>query len=345
MKEIDDKLTNLAVPADHYLVKAKASSHHYYSEFLETAALLKARMTEREFEFWFTEKMALKAQVFAEKTFIQYAVESAVVRFFGERFPTNFRIEAKINGVDEKDVDCQFVDNGFTFNVEVKCSDYVSKERIDNKDAYKFGMIGRFPDRGEEAIATISNALDEGHTIKGEPLKEHVKSKNMDNNLMEFLQLAHGKFPSTTGENELNVLVVGCDDERDIQNWFYYLHLHQGLFTRESFANRATYANVDVVVFTNLYFKHNKFFDKSVSGSWSLTNTFNLIFANPFRKADKQNAIMHFINILPNFSNQLQAYKIPGVLPTDVEISMRISNFVKAELEARQSVYLFNRPS
>jgi len=197
MKELTDKLDSISAITDHYLVKARMIEHNYFAEFLSAAGILKPLLTVKEFEFWCTEKMLLKQQTFAEKTFIQYAVETSVARFFGEKFPADFKVEAKINPTNEKDVDCIFTDNGYKFNVEVKCSDFVSKEKIDSKDAFKFGTIGRLPDRGEEAFKVISSALDEGLAKKGEPLKPHVKSKNMDNNLMEFLELTHEKFNPT----------------------------------------------------------------------------------------------------------------------------------------------------
>lgn len=341
MKELNDKIDSISSIKDHYLVKAKAIGHNYFIEFLEAAGHLKSLLTKKEFEFWCSEKMLLKIHPFAEKTFIQYAVETSVVRFFGERFPTNFKVEAKINDNNDKDVDCQFRDNGFIFNVEVKCSDFISKEKIDSKDAYKYETVGRLPDRGQDVIQALSSALDEGLTKKGELLKSHLVSKKMDNNLMEFLELAHDKFSPTPNENEVNVLIVGCDDDRGIQNWFNYLWAEQGLFTPESFADKEKYKNVDLVVLTNQYFKHNKFFDKSVKNCWSLVNSFNLIFGNLYRHLQKEKSIKHFMSILPNYTEELGKYVVPGSAPDYVKDSVRISWFVKDNLEKLQNKYLF----
>lgn len=345
MKELTDKLDSISTITGHYLVKARTIGHNYFTEFLETATILKTLLTEKEFEFWCTEKMLLKQQPFAEKTFIQYAVETSVVRFFGEKYPTNFKVEAKINPTNDKDVDYQFEDNGYKFNIEVKCSDFVSKEKIDNKDAFKFSTIGRLPDRGEEAKKVISSALDKGLAKKGEPLKPHLASKNMDNNLKEFLELAHEKFNPTPNENEVNVLVVGCDDDRDMQSWMSYLWAPEGLFTDQSFADRTKYKNVDMVVFTNQYFKHNKFFDKKVRDCWSIEKGFNLISSNPFRNLAKEKAMKHFIKILPNFSEELAKYVAPGAVPDFVKDSVKVAWFVKDNLEKKQGKYLFEANS
>jgi len=276
-----------------------------------------------------------------EKTFIQYAVETSTVSYFGERFPIDFKVEAKINPINDKDVDCQFIDGKFKYNIEVKCSDFVSKETIDNQDAFKYGTIGRLPDRGKEAIETISSALDEGLTKKGEQTKPHLESKNMDNNLKDFLELAHEKFDPTPKENEINVLLIGCDDERDMQNWFNYLWAEQGLFTEQSFANKDNYKNVDLVVFTNLYFKHNKYFNKELQNFWSLEKSFNLIFGNPYRHSQKEAGIKHFMGILPNFTTELGQYKVSGDAPDYVKGSVKIPWFVRDNLEKKQEVFFF----
>ncbi|WP_237275780.1 hypothetical protein [Tenacibaculum ovolyticum] len=342
MEEINNKLDEISDLTDHYLVRSKKNSDHYFEDFIKTATIIKGVTSEKEFEFWCSEKMLLKQQVFAEKTFIQYAVETSVSRYFGEKFPTDFKVETKINPNNEKDVDCQFQDNGFTFNVEVKCSDFISKEKIENKDGYKYGTVGRLPDRGKDAIETISSALDEGLTIKGESIKPHLASKNMDNNLKDFLESAHDKFDPTPKENEINILLVGCDDDRDIQNWFNYLWAEQGLFTDQSFADRDKYKNVDLVVFTNLYFKQNKYFDKTVNDCWTLDKSFNLIFGNPYRHLQKEDGIKHFMKLLPNYTEELGKYIVPGDVPEYVKNTCRISWFVKDDLEKKQGLYLFN---
>jgi hypothetical protein len=342
MDEINNKLDIISKLDDHYLVKARINANHYLEDFINASKIMKDVLSEKEFEFWCTEKMLLKQQPFAEKKFIQYASETSVARYFGEKFPTDFKVETKINPNNDKDVDCQFQDNGFTFNVEVKCSDFVSKEKIENKEGFKYGTVGRLPDRGKEAIEAVSSALDEGLTIKEEPKKPHLASKNMDNNLKDFLELAHDKFDPTPKEKEINILLVGCDDERDMQNWVNYLWADQGLFTEQSFADRERYKNVDLVVFTNLYFKHNKYYEKKVDNCWSLDKSFNLIFGNPYRHLQKEAGIKHFMELLPNYTEELGNYNVPGDAPDYVKSSVIIPWFVKDNLEKTQGIYLFN---
>lgn len=341
MEEINKQLDTLTNLADHYLVKARQEKNHYFDEFLEAATILKSVMTKKEFKFWLAEKMLIKQQAFLPKTFIQYAVETATVRFFAEKHNNNLKFEAKINPTNDKDVDLQFTDKSFTYNIEVKCSNFVAKEEADSEDAYKYETVGRIPDR-QETKEVISKAIDEGLKIKGEQTKPHIEAKNMDNNLKGFLELADEKYNPTPNEDEVNILLVGCDDERDIQKWHYYLFAEQGLFTPESFADRNKYRNVDLVVFTNQYFKNNNYFSKKVRNSWTLERSFNLVFSNPFRQLQKEKAIKNFLDIFPHYTWDLYSYSVPGDAPTYVKDSIRISTFVKVNLEKTKGIYLFN---
>lgn len=342
MQQLIDLINANAIIPDHYLVIAQNRSNTYYSEFLEAGQIMANLLNEKEFALWTNEKMLLRGKIFQEKTFIQYAIETAVVRFFGERFPKDFKVEAKINPNNDKDVDCQFVDGEFTYNVEVKCSDFVAKEKIDKQDAFKYGTIGRLPDRGEKAIETLKTALDQGSKIKGELPKAHVGLRNMDNNLKDFLLLAHEKFNPTSSEKEVNILIVGCDDAHDVQNWVNYLYAEQGLFTQQSFADRRTYQNVDLVILTNQYYKQNRFYNKNVSGCWTLENSFNIIMVNPARRLKKTEAIQHFTILIPHYGNELGNYVVPGNAPDFVKESVIISNFVKEYLEEQNGIYLFD---
>lgn len=122
------------------------------------------------------------------KTFIQYAVETATVRYLAEKHSENLKVEAKIKPNNDKDVDVQFTDKSYIYNIEVKCSDFVAKETVDLQDAIKYKTVDRIPDRYETKEA-LSKALDEVMVKKGEQTKPHLDAKNMDNNLKDILEL------------------------------------------------------------------------------------------------------------------------------------------------------------
>jgi len=160
--------------------------------------------------------------------------------------------------------------------------------------------------------------------------KEVVKQKNMDNNLKDFIVSAHRKFPQNSSDREMNALVVCCGNPQDIQSWFCNLYAHEGLFTSTSFHNQSDYNRVDLVVLSNLYHRHHKFYEKTnISGHWLLEGAFNLICSNPFRTLNKEDAIKHFIELLPNYSNDLMRYDVPGDAPQNVKDVLKIPYFVK----------------
>ncbi len=343
MEEIYSKLDQISNLENHYLVKARNSSDNYFKEFIKSAKIIKGILSESEFESWCSDKMFLKQRTFVEKSFIQYAVETAVVSYFCEKFPNDFKADAEIKPNSKKDVDCQFQDNGFKFNVEVKCSDFDSKEKIEKEKGIKYETVGRLDDRGQKTMDTISSALDEVFAKRGEQKMSHLRGRNMDNNLKDFLESAHNKFDPNPKENEVNILLVGCDNERDIQNWFNYLWAEKGLFTNQSFEDNDHYNNVDLVVFTNLYFKQNKFFDKKVNNCWTLDKSFNLIYSNPNRLLQKNTGISHFKELFPNYTEELNNYISSGDVATDVKGAVKIPHFIQEILEGQQDLYLFNK--
>ncbi len=324
----------------HYLKHAQLSGHPYLSDFETVLAAYKSHFPD-EVADWLTEKMLLNPNPFQEKQFIQYACEATIVKYFSDLFPASIEIEKKVNPNNNKDVDVVFSDNGFTFHIEVKCSDYKSKELIDSSNNIKIQTVGRLTDL-DKTIAALQPALDQVAEKLG--LDGTTMSKNMDNNLKDFLISAHEKFNPDASDKELNILSVSVDDAEDMQLWYYYMFKDQGLFTPVSYHPQSEYDNVDLVMINNLYFKHNKYFQKKLANSWDFGNSCVLIFPNPNAKQAKNDAINHFLSICPNINQLYSAWRVPGSADEDVKDSRKIADFIKAELEDNQGTYLFEQP-
>jgi hypothetical protein len=327
---------------DHYLIKARQTGSSYFDEFLDAADSMRQIMRKKEFKNWLRDKMLVRSQPFDEKTFIQYAVETAVIRYFFGKCPIDFQVEVKIRPGSNKDVDCRFKSNGFVYNVEVKCADFTEKKKFDAKTGIKIETIGRLSDH-RDTIDMLMKILEQT-PFQTKELREHHEMKNMDNKMKDFLESAQGKFNPNPPANELNVLVVACDDAVDMQRWYYYLYAEQGLFTANSFADDSLYNNVDVVVFTNLFFRQSHFFEKRVADSWSMATALNLVFPNPLKKAVKGKATYNFLSILDHFSFQLQDYKLPSDVPNHVKNSVRITTFITEYLQKEKGIFLFELP-
>lgn len=334
-----DDFEKVTLPDNHYLQIAKSLKSNYLDEFIIAANNLKKVLAANSYELFWNEKMQLNKSEFNEKAFIQGACEVAVANHFYDR--QEFKIEAKVNPSNNKNVDCQFKSNGFTYNIEVKCASFDSKEIVQNNDSFKFQTFGRVADRNK-IFDEISKALDEGLTIQGKPLRAHEELKNMDNNLKDFLESAHEKFNPTCPETEVNILLIGCDDPADMQSWLNYLFANEGLLTDNSFSDSSKYNNVDLVILTNLYFKHKSFERKQLRNSWSLEETLNFVFYNPLRARMKEMAVTNFFtHEIKNYTLDLQKFNVAGSAPEDVKNAVRVPHFVIDHLERKEKIHLF----
>lgn len=335
-KEFD----NLVLPNDHYLRIAKESKSNYYNEFLESISKIKKIIPDKDFKVFWEDKMQLNKSKFDEKAFIQGACEIAVANYFSEK--NDFKVEVQVNPNNKKDVDTQFKSNGFTYNIEVKCASFDAKEKVQNSDSFQFQTLGRF-DNKNDIINILSKALDEGLTKQGKPLKPHAELKNMDNNLKDFLISAHEKFNPESDEKEINILLIGCNDKADMQCWVGYLTASAGLFTYNSYCDQTNYNNVDLVVLTNLYYKHKDFYKKNLEKSWNLTETLNLSIINPFSSKNKLDGILNFNTEMINYNTEINQFVVPGNAPDGVKEAVRIPHFVIDYLENNQGKYLFDK--
>lgn len=333
-----DEFYKIELPEGHYLRIASELGHEYLNELLVALNQLQRILPPKDFKLIWNDKLQLNKKNFHEKNFIQGACEIAVANYFATK--SKFRIEAKVNPNNNKDVDCQFTAKDFTYNIEVKCASFDAKEAVENTDSFKFQTLGRL-DNKDEIIALLAKALDEGLTNQGKRLKKHSELKNMDNNLKDFLISANQKFNPDCNESEINILLVGGNDPADLQCWIGYLFATAGLFTDDSYTDVENYQYVDLVIFTNLYFKHKDFFKKTTSNSWSLENSFNLYFENPFRAQEKREGIDNFYYEMKNYNLEFNEFEVPGEAPNEVKEAVKIPHFVIDYLEKKQNIYLF----
>lgn len=273
-----------------------------------------------------TKKLSLETSPVSEQAYIQSAVELTVCAHYARFYSDEFIYEEKVN--PPKDVDCSVRIDGFKYNIEVKCADFVKKELVDKASGFKIGAMGRLDD-----YAQLVEQLQELFSSDGHVLSEQ---RHMDNNLKTFLVSAHSKFAAVTPDNELNILIVACDDAMDMQKWHSYLFGVQGLFTNDSYADRAAYDRVDMVVLTNLYHRHKDPASKhKITGHWHLSEAFCILCANPF--SEKPHATAYeFSKTVRHFNNEWNDY-LSGA--DDILKGIGIPAFVGSELQAKGMYY------
>lgn len=334
------KYLSQTTDTNNYLVAANNNHHQYFTDF-EPVFNCYAGNFPGELKNWLQNKMMLNALPFNVKQFVQFACEATIVKFFADRYKTNLAIEKKVNPANNMDVDLVFSENGFTFNIEIKCSDFNAKEAIDTSNTLKIQSVGRLEGFGDtlaelqELLKPVAEKLN---------LDAVVATKNMDNSLKDFLLSANKKFNPAASDKELNILSVSCNDAEDMQLWYYYMFKDQGLFTSSSFHPVSEFENVDVVILNNLYFKHYEYFNKKLLNSWDFGNCFNLIFINPLAKQKKDAAVAELLNICPNQDTGFRQWNMPGTAEEEVKDSRRIADYIKAELEDNLKQYYFQQP-
>lgn len=337
-----EEFNELNLPDGHYLKIAKSSENIYFDEFIESVSKVNQYISNKDFKDLWDNKLQLKKAKFDEKAFIQGACELAVANYFCKK--NGFRVEAKVNPENQKDVDVQFQSNNFTYNIEVKCAAFTYNEKIQNTDSFKYLTYGRL-DNKLDIMSILSNAIDEGLKKQGKPLKEHAELKGMDNNLKSFLTNAHEKFNDSSTESEVNILLICCGDREDMQRWIGYLKGPEGLFTNDSFCDPAEYNNVDLVILTNLYYKHKDFFNKNIENSWNLNKTLNLSIINPYCRLRKPKGIENFDSEMINYNSEINQFKVPGLAPEGLKDARKVVHFVIDYLEIQEGKYLFDKKS
>ena len=214
----------------------------------------------------------------ADKTqYIQAACEVTICSWFANQaLGTSSKYQYELQVVPPKDVDCAIWYKNIQFNIEVKCADYRLQNQIDAKPGLKINAFGRMDDF-EEFATKLATVMANGP----DPVAV-AKAKHMDCKLKDYLLSGQEKFGNRVDPDHLNVLYVCVDHQMDMQKWLSYLYGARGLFTAESFESPANYANVDVVVFSNLYHRHHDIANKmALSDHWILNAAFNIAVANP----------------------------------------------------------------
>jgi len=324
---------------EHYLQRAFTANDSYWTDFQSAIGALKCLLTKHQLKDLLNNKLQLGLAQFDEKQYIQIACETTINSFFGRKYPSQFCYEAIPNEKSKKNVDCSYADNGYEYFIEVKCPDFKAKEKISAQDGFKLATSGRLPNY-QESMSQLTQMLDQGQRNLGDPLKPVHRQKNMDNTMKDFLLLAHEKFNDVSDDNKVNILVVCCGDPSDMQSWHSYMYAHEGLFTISSFyEDRSKYSKVDMVVLTNLYHRHYRFYEKRhLKDIWLLEQACNFVFSNPFRKSEKKSAMMHFIDTIPHYTNELFKYNVPGPAAPYVKDTIRIPYFIREVLTEKGTI-------
>ena len=310
-------------PDEHPL---RSSGDDYRESFIAAFLNVNAQATAAQSKKILKRKFLVAADaVFSLDTYLQGASELSVAHHVKQQPVTDFETDKKVNPTNNKDVDVFCKSKSLACSIEVKCAEELDKGQ---PNGFRISIAGRMPDhhvRVGELQSVIPNL---------------TLSKNKDNTMKQFLINASQKFNPNVGVEDVNVLFVACGDHHNMNAWYLYLYGPQGLFTREPFYSPDEYGLVDVVIVSNLRYRHEH---ARSSADWSLKDTLMLPFVNPYKRATASSeGILAGLNMFEHHLGQFVTY-VPGPLeiPADILKNLKVIHYVLERLGPEQRARYF----
>lgn len=278
-------------------------NQEYANAFVEAFLRVHAAFSDADCMRIFTHKFNKGGlAAFLSDSYLQSAAELSVANHVClNPNVRNFAVEKNVNRSNRSDVDVFYTVSAVDVNLEVKCP--TEEMHVPQENVLVVNTAGRVPNRQ----ATIDDLNEKFSQAKQQT--KVIEGKNKDNTLKQFLLEAANKFPTCAACSfeSVNVLFVACDYYDNMGRWRGYLYGEQGLFTVSSFQERSTYENVDVVIISNLKYRHRLVRKPT---DWTLENTLLLPFANPRTGRTLLRSIVHTgLSIFNHHMQQFGAYR------------------------------------
>lgn len=329
-----DKFTLIAAvqsaPREHAL---RASGDGYRDAFVSAFLDVYGHKTNRQTSEILKRKYLISADSkYSENAFLQGASELSVAHHIKHCGATKFETDKRVNSTNNRDVDVFAKLMALSICTEVKCPE----ESESNEAGFYLRTDGRIPNHTgiHEDLRAQVEAAHPDMTLK--------LAKNKDNALNQFLTEAHLKFDPDSSVDDLNILFVACGDHANMNSWHRYLYGRGGLFTANSFSPPQQYRNVDVVILSNLKYRH-----QAVRGpaDWSLENTLMLPFVNPHgRPTALRETILNGLSMFQHHLEPFSKYSVTTDDPnieSDVWDSVEVIHYVAEQLSEDQRIQYF----
>lgn len=276
-------------PADHYFRKSNGWHHSYLRQAYETIINVMKFCKQKE---KFISKLQFGRKEFDENQFLQDICEITIASHFAKLLPEVFEYEKKVS--PPTDVDFAFCMSitksegkenipdfrlSCNYHFEVKCPKI--NNEADLKDIIKIHPSSRFPSR------EVKDLIIKELTQKLSGYKDTIETPRQDNKLKDFLLSAQSKFEQSD-DCDVNVLIVCCDSELDMQDWRNYVVDFGGFFTQTSIIPREDFEKIDVILLSNVLNRHRirQNIGAELINPWDFNKSFNLAYIDPM-KANK----------------------------------------------------------
>lgn len=258
-------------------VKHNLYKFEKYSEYIlglnEAIDKLKIKLTEKQHKSLLSEKLRLEKGDTDINQTIQSLCELSICSYFST-IEGNFEYEPKRGG--KKNPEVSWTMNDFCYNIEVKCPNYSMQEEKSKTNYLQLKTVARYPWYKSE-VPAILDGLKKLFKSNGNVTEESRK----DDKLFDFLKSASDKFTKFSNNNDINILVLCCDDEDDLNDYYNHLYSDSGFFTPNSYRNPKEFQNVDLILLKNLRGLHNINYQYLTNLGWNIEKVFKLLFKNP----------------------------------------------------------------
>ncbi len=344
---------------EHPLKITYTNQSSYFFNFADSMIYLHKELDDKNCNNILIDKLQLSKETFDAEQYYEAATEFSVILFIYCIGHKKFDYEEPQKTGTNKQPECAVTSTtGKTIIAEAKCPvQHTVIQKDNDRNCFIFKNAGR-----ADSLQVQKNFLKQMNMDLAFQNISVIQGKSSDNTMLDFLQSASQKFSEKDNSDELNILFVALNDVQQIQEWVNFFYFNKGFFTSNSFAadepycfadrkNKETYVdphfkNVHLIVFTNNYYRH-KNYDKINGSAWYLRDGFNIVLENPFvSMKDKKETLKEFFNYLPSYSKNIQEYKVPCTANTPLEAfdSVKIIDYVKAELEEKQGVFYWAKP-
>lgn len=284
-------------------------SYNYYTDFFSMAEILFAHgyfNTQKERKSFFN-RMQFNSK-FSEMRYYQ-GVSELLFIYFALDHQLTFVTDKKLLLNSNNDIDLQITDNGFHYNVEIKCPAF---DVCNSPEILKIDPLFRTVTDKELYKREMSKALNEvaQPVIKNSDgrFKGYKIKKIADEKLRDFLKSGQSKFPASDNTS-INILAIAVPITNLENYWAYLYNAFSGLFVKSNngICPPTDYDKIDVVYLTALVTGHTK--PKDTYNSWKLSSYCNLLCKNPFSRKYQNGFYEGYKSALELFPNSTSCFE------------------------------------
>jgi hypothetical protein len=279
---------------------------------------------------------------YSDEVYYQSASELSVSYYLKQKeknwLVTNFELEKRLNfNPNDNPPNLKGVDNFFhggptKVSVEVKCPQEDKQAPFPGTITLK--SAGRLPD--PKLIDRMRDELESRST--GASGSKFAKGKNPDLRIKDCLESANEKFNSKCGVDDLNVLFLSCGRYDKMNEWYNCLCGPQGLFTGHSFAPEARCPKVDVVIISNLRYRHEY---ARAYPAWTLDDVLLLPVVNSHRRSNwTTEAIEEGLGVFNHYLKGFASFEPSGLVwnehsetQVNIQRALKVNYFVMEYLK------------